>query len=198
MINIFFLCHRLKLSFLFTFMRGITLCLPSTILAVSSATKPPPRREKEWKHWVGLIVQRVFVCLYKCNINLVTIYWFSAVGYSWAPLLKDGRMQSSELQLPVSANLPAGYLSSQESKKVKLFLQHSQHVQHLKKLLIILLITLLVDAFYCSVIQLFAFYSQMFICSLPWTSNGWIMPNRYSKCAQMQHQQFILRYVDLI
>ncbi|XP_046904810.1 LOW QUALITY PROTEIN: dedicator of cytokinesis protein 11 [Hypomesus transpacificus] len=34
----------------------------------------------------------------------------SLVGYSWAPLLKEGRMQSMELQLPVSATLPAGYL----------------------------------------------------------------------------------------
>uniref|UniRef100_A0A8C1W8V4 Dedicator of cytokinesis 11 n=1 Tax=Cyprinus carpio TaxID=7962 RepID=A0A8C1W8V4_CYPCA len=41
------------------------------------------------------------------------------VGYSWAPLLKDGRIQSSELQLPVSANLPAGYMfdKSQDSEK---------------------------------------------------------------------------------
>ncbi|KAJ8282862.1 hypothetical protein COCON_G00053810 [Conger conger] len=43
----------------------------------------------------------------------------SLVGYSWLPLLKDGRMQSSELQLPVSANLPAGYLwdKNMDSKK---------------------------------------------------------------------------------
>lgn len=34
------------------------------------------------------------------------------------PLLKDGRMQSAELQLPVSATLPAGYLC-QDSKKVE-------------------------------------------------------------------------------
>ncbi|XP_056115262.1 dedicator of cytokinesis protein 11 isoform X1 [Rhinichthys klamathensis goyatoka] len=41
------------------------------------------------------------------------------VGYSWTPLLKDGRIQSSELHLPVSANLPAGYMfdKSQDSKK---------------------------------------------------------------------------------
>lgn len=46
-----------------------------------------------------------------------------SVGYSWVPLLKDGRMQSSELQLPVSANLPAGYLwdKNQDSKKVRIF-----------------------------------------------------------------------------
>ncbi|KTF84065.1 hypothetical protein cypCar_00021616 [Cyprinus carpio] len=41
------------------------------------------------------------------------------VGYSWTPLLKDGRIHFSELQLPVSANLPAGYMydKSQDSKK---------------------------------------------------------------------------------
>ncbi|XP_063043622.1 dedicator of cytokinesis protein 11 isoform X2 [Engraulis encrasicolus] len=32
------------------------------------------------------------------------------VGYSWCPLFREGRLQSSELQLPVSANLPSGYL----------------------------------------------------------------------------------------
>uniref|UniRef100_A0A3Q3B796 Dedicator of cytokinesis 11 n=1 Tax=Kryptolebias marmoratus TaxID=37003 RepID=A0A3Q3B796_KRYMA len=40
----------------------------------------------------------------------------SLVGYSWMPLLKDGRMQSSDLQLPVAASLPAGYLC-QDSRK---------------------------------------------------------------------------------
>lgn len=43
------------------------------------------------------------------------------VGYSCAPLLKDGRMQSIELQLPVSATLPPGYLydKTQDAKKVQ-------------------------------------------------------------------------------
>ncbi|XP_075890081.1 dedicator of cytokinesis protein 11 isoform X3 [Nelusetta ayraudi] len=40
----------------------------------------------------------------------------SLVGYSWIPLLKDGRMQSVELPLPVAATLPAGYLC-QDGKK---------------------------------------------------------------------------------
>uniref|UniRef100_A0A8C7DGE3 Dedicator of cytokinesis 11 n=1 Tax=Oncorhynchus kisutch TaxID=8019 RepID=A0A8C7DGE3_ONCKI len=45
----------------------------------------------------------------------------SLVGYSWAPLLQDGRMQSIELQLPVSATLPPGYLydKTQDAKKVQ-------------------------------------------------------------------------------
>ncbi|XP_077399654.1 dedicator of cytokinesis protein 11 isoform X2 [Vanacampus margaritifer] len=40
----------------------------------------------------------------------------SLVGYSWLPLLKDGRMHSTELQLPVAASLPSGYLG-QDTKK---------------------------------------------------------------------------------
>ncbi|XP_034021009.1 dedicator of cytokinesis protein 11 isoform X2 [Thalassophryne amazonica] len=40
----------------------------------------------------------------------------SLVGYSWLPLLKDGRMQSVELQLPVAATLPPGYLC-QDTRK---------------------------------------------------------------------------------
>ncbi|KAB1267784.1 Dedicator of cytokinesis protein 9, partial [Camelus dromedarius] len=36
------------------------------------------------------------------------------VGYSWLPLLKDGRVVTSEQHMPVSANLPSGYLDYQE------------------------------------------------------------------------------------
>lgn len=40
----------------------------------------------------------------------------SLVGYSWMPLLKDGRMQSVDVQLPVAATLPPGYLC-QDTRK---------------------------------------------------------------------------------
>nr|XP_019612446.1 PREDICTED: dedicator of cytokinesis protein 9 isoform X11 [Rhinolophus sinicus] len=36
------------------------------------------------------------------------------VGYSWLPLLKDGRVVINEQHIPVSANLPSGYLGYQE------------------------------------------------------------------------------------
>ncbi|XP_040599323.1 dedicator of cytokinesis protein 9 isoform X4 [Mesocricetus auratus] len=36
------------------------------------------------------------------------------VGYSWLPLLRDGRVVTSEQHIPVSANLPSGYLGYQE------------------------------------------------------------------------------------
>uniref|UniRef100_A0A8C5B940 Dedicator of cytokinesis 11 n=1 Tax=Gadus morhua TaxID=8049 RepID=A0A8C5B940_GADMO len=38
------------------------------------------------------------------------------VGYSWSPLLKDGRMQSVEIQLPASATLQPGYLGADRSQ----------------------------------------------------------------------------------
>uniref|UniRef100_A0A8C2U523 Dedicator of cytokinesis 9 n=1 Tax=Coturnix japonica TaxID=93934 RepID=A0A8C2U523_COTJA len=37
------------------------------------------------------------------------------VGYSWLPLIKDGRVVTNDQHIPVSANLPSGYLSYQES-----------------------------------------------------------------------------------
>ncbi|XP_066562841.1 dedicator of cytokinesis protein 9 isoform X3 [Amia ocellicauda] len=37
------------------------------------------------------------------------------VGYAWLPLLKDGRVILNEQHIPVSASLPAGYLSCQEA-----------------------------------------------------------------------------------
>ncbi|XP_069749821.1 dedicator of cytokinesis protein 11 isoform X2 [Narcine bancroftii] len=41
----------------------------------------------------------------------------SLVGYAWLLLLKDGRVVTSEQQLPVSANLPPGYLGHDDSGK---------------------------------------------------------------------------------
>uniref|UniRef100_A0A669ER24 Dedicator of cytokinesis 9 n=1 Tax=Oreochromis niloticus TaxID=8128 RepID=A0A669ER24_ORENI len=37
------------------------------------------------------------------------------VGYAWLPLLKDGRVIMNESQIPVAANLPAGYLNNSSS-----------------------------------------------------------------------------------
>ena len=37
-----------------------------------------------------------------------------AVGSAWLPLLRDGRVIMNEQQLAVAANLPAGYLGSQD------------------------------------------------------------------------------------
>uniref|UniRef100_A0A7N9ATF4 Dedicator of cytokinesis 10 n=1 Tax=Mastacembelus armatus TaxID=205130 RepID=A0A7N9ATF4_9TELE len=39
----------------------------------------------------------------------------TAVGYSWLPLLKEGRLSSQEFNIPVSCNLPPGYLAIKEN-----------------------------------------------------------------------------------
>lgn len=64
----------------------------------------------EWKSrlWVTGCLYSIFYLFF------VT----SSVGYSWMPLLKDGRMQSLELQLPVASTLPPGYLC-QDTRKVQ-------------------------------------------------------------------------------
>lgn len=53
-------------------------------------------------------------CDGSCTCSLPT------VGSAWLPLLKDGRVIMNEQQLPVAANLPAGYLGPQDAvNKVK-------------------------------------------------------------------------------
>ncbi|MEJ1276833.1 dedicator of cytokinesis 11 [Cricetulus griseus] len=42
------------------------------------------------------------------------------VGFAWVPLLKDGRVLTFEQQLPVSANLPPGYLNVNDAESRRL------------------------------------------------------------------------------
>ncbi|XP_068567124.1 dedicator of cytokinesis protein 10 isoform X6 [Cebidichthys violaceus] len=41
------------------------------------------------------------------------------VGYSWLPLLKEGRLSSQEFSIPISCNLPPGYLAIKEASNTK-------------------------------------------------------------------------------
>ncbi|XP_052471934.1 dedicator of cytokinesis protein 10 isoform X1 [Carassius gibelio] len=41
------------------------------------------------------------------------------VGYAWLPLLKDGRVSSQDFSIPVSCNLPGGYLHIKEPSSTK-------------------------------------------------------------------------------
>lgn len=95
----------------------------------------------------------------------------SAVGYAWVPLLKDGRIVTLERHLPVSSNLPPGYLGlgDTESRRVG-YLKWLKHRENLS-----------------------FFYSCKFLpcaCAL----NGWKDPHRsvapkayYSKGWEMGH-----------
>lgn len=42
-----------------------------------------------------------------------------AVGYSWLPLLREGRLSSQEFNISVSCNLPPGYLTVKEAGSTK-------------------------------------------------------------------------------
>lgn len=41
------------------------------------------------------------------------------VGFSWLPLFKEGRLWSQEFSIPVSCNLPPGYLAIKEASNTK-------------------------------------------------------------------------------
>uniref|UniRef100_A0A673ARM9 Dedicator of cytokinesis 10 n=1 Tax=Sphaeramia orbicularis TaxID=375764 RepID=A0A673ARM9_9TELE len=41
------------------------------------------------------------------------------VGYAWLPLLKEGRLSTQEFNIPVSCNLPPGYLGIKEANNTK-------------------------------------------------------------------------------
>lgn len=59
---------------------------------------------------------KTFVSIYIKIHDILEITFLSCfiVGYSWLPLIKDGRVVTNEQHIPVSANLPPGYLSYQE------------------------------------------------------------------------------------
>lgn len=57
----------------------------------------------------------------KFIVGLMFTSWLcvSSVGYSWLPLLKEGRLSSQEFNIPVSCNLPPGYLAIKEANNTK-------------------------------------------------------------------------------
>lgn len=66
-----------------------------------------------------------FILAKKCHGNPARDFNSSflppTVGLAWLPLLRDGRVITNEQHLPVAANLPAGYLGSQDGvSKVKM------------------------------------------------------------------------------
>lgn len=66
----------------------------------------------------ALLIQKMSVLCLSDVLHAISLFPSSLVGYSWMPLLKDGRMQSLDVQLPVAATLPVGYLC-QDAKKVQ-------------------------------------------------------------------------------
>lgn len=51
----------------------------------------------------------------RSSFSMFLFWLLLSVGYAWLPLLKDGRVITNENHIPVTTNLPAGYLSCQEN-----------------------------------------------------------------------------------
>lgn len=68
-------------------------------------------------NYISELYSKTFVRIYVKihNIFKITCLSYSIVGYSWLPLIKDGRVVTNEQHIPVSANLPSGYLSYQDA-----------------------------------------------------------------------------------
>lgn len=112
------------------------------------------------------------------------------VGYSWMPLLREGRMQSVELQLPVAATLPPGYLC-QDARKVQscsliqIPLMVEQNVKTKMKASrcaedLTSNNKILSFVFWCAHLT-FSMLSCVHFNSPNQTSSGWKMPRRCSK-----------------
>lgn len=122
-----YLCFSIRSSCQLSSMRSITCSSPSTTSAVTTTARPAPKRET-WSrpkvttlnHTVIWISAFDFYTFFFPGSMRQALSWLSyllsllSVGYAWLPLLKDGRVIMNENQIPVAANLPAGYLSCQE------------------------------------------------------------------------------------
>ncbi|KAF4026696.1 hypothetical protein G4228_018913 [Cervus hanglu yarkandensis] len=62
------------------------------------------------------------------------------VGFAWVPLLKDGRIITLEQQLPVSANLPPGYLNLNDAESRRCL--HAMEIQVMIQFLPVILMQL--------------------------------------------------------
>lgn len=120
----------IRLSCQLSSTRSIICSSPSTMSAVITTAKPAPKRET----WLRLkVTHNLAIASFKMSIfdfymhlKHQALSWLSplSVGYAWLPLLKDGRVILNENHIPVAANLPAGYLSCQESaSKVEFLLR---------------------------------------------------------------------------
>lgn len=111
----------IRLSCQLSSTRSIIYSSPSTMSAVIATARPAPKRETWLRlkvtHWATVPLKYLLYIWLLCVLKHQALSWLSplSVGYAWLPLLKDGRVILNENHVPVAANLPAGYLSCQES-----------------------------------------------------------------------------------
>uniref|UniRef100_H3CHR0 Dedicator of cytokinesis 11 n=1 Tax=Tetraodon nigroviridis TaxID=99883 RepID=H3CHR0_TETNG len=112
-----------------------------------------------------------------------------AVGYSWMPLLKDGRMQSVELQLPVAASLPNGYLC-QDTKKSHPDIKWVENAKPLFKVRIHVASTI-----YAQDLYLHKFFQHCQLMTSEGNSSELI---RYLKCLHATETHIIINFLPTV
>ncbi|KAM4612252.1 dedicator of cytokinesis protein 11 isoform 2-T2 [Polymixia lowei] len=116
------------------------------------------------------------------------------VGYSWTPLLKDGRMQSIELQLPVSATLPPGYLGdkNQDTKKSQPDVKWVENAKPLFKVK-----THVASTIYAQDLHLHKFFQY---CQLMRTTSEGSQAEliKYLKCLHAMETQVIINFLPTV
>ncbi|KAM4695932.1 dedicator of cytokinesis protein 11 isoform 1-T1 [Rhinophrynus dorsalis] len=116
------------------------------------------------------------------------------VGYSWVPLLKDGRIITSEQQLPVSANLPPGYLSycDPETKKAGGDIKWVDGAKQLFKIK-----SHLVSTIYTQDLHLYNFfdYCQKVQCGSKEVPGDMV---KYLKCLHAMEVQVMIQFLPVI
>ncbi|XP_077355807.1 dedicator of cytokinesis protein 11 isoform X2 [Festucalex cinctus] len=111
----------------------------------------------------------------------------SLVGYSWLPLLKDGRMHSTELQLPVAATLPSGYLG-QDTKKSQPDIKWVENAKPLFKMR-----SRVVSTIYAQDLHLHKFFLH---CQLMRDNRAELI--RYLKCLHAMETHVIVHFLPTV
>uniref|UniRef100_A0A7N8WJB5 Dedicator of cytokinesis 11 n=1 Tax=Mastacembelus armatus TaxID=205130 RepID=A0A7N8WJB5_9TELE len=121
----------------------------------------------------------------------VAVVLLATFGYSWVPLLKDGRMQSVELQLPVAATLPAGYLC-QDTRKSQPDIKWVENAKTLFKVR-----THVVSTIYAQDLHLHKFFQH---CQLMRTTSEGNSAEliKYLKCLHAMETHIIINFLPTV
>uniref|UniRef100_H2ZTS2 Dedicator of cytokinesis 11 n=1 Tax=Latimeria chalumnae TaxID=7897 RepID=H2ZTS2_LATCH len=119
----------------------------------------------------------------------------SQVGFAWVPLLKDGRIVTCEHQLPVSANLPHGYLSYLEGESKRHSFSDIKWVDGAK--LLFKVKSHLVSTIYTQPIQFKLFFSETLHLLSIVTEIGTELV-KYLKCLHAVETQVMVQFLPTI
>lgn len=112
-------------------MKSTTFFSLSTMSPVTSTPRPMPRGKNLWRLPVRQKNGKKIPFAVKFIVESMfpSCFCVSPVGYSWLPLLKEGRLSSQEFNIPVSCNLPLGYLAIKEAGNTKV----TNHLRRIRR-----------------------------------------------------------------